>query len=120
MPKKTPSTPTTVWLTRPLKRRVNWPPAQGWPVPSKPFDPPALLLFEPHQPELCGFYPNTFLDITPVFEKKRAAMEVMGAQGHLREYYSQRANHARRICGDNEIKFAEAFQRIAPTVLKGF
>jgi 4-oxalomesaconate hydratase len=86
--------------------------------------PPALLLFEPHQPELCGFYPNTFLDITPVFEKKRAAMGVMGAQGYLHEYYSQRAsqraNHARRICGDKEIKFAEAFQRITPTVLKGF
>jgi 4-oxalomesaconate hydratase len=90
----------------------------------KTIRPPALLLFEPHQPELCGFYPNTFLDITPVFEKKRAAMEVMGAQGYLREYYSQRAsqraNHARRICGDKEIKFAEAFQRITPTVLKGF
>jgi 4-oxalomesaconate hydratase len=77
----------------------------------KTIRPPALLLFEPH----CGFYPNTFLDITPVFEKKRAAMDVMGAQGYLREYYSQRAsqraNHARRICGDKEIKFAEAFQR---------
>jgi 4-oxalomesaconate hydratase len=49
-------------------------------------------------------------------KKKRAAMDVMGAQGYLREYYSQRAsqraNHARRICGDKEIKFAEAFQRI--------
>jgi 4-oxalomesaconate hydratase len=90
----------------------------------KTIKPPALLLFEPHQPELCGFYPNTFLDITPVFDKKRAAMDVMGAQGYLREYYSQRAsqraNHARRICGDKDIKFAEAFQRVTPTVLKGF
>src|ERR1700733_7043031 len=56
----------------------------------KTIRPPAFLLFEPHQPELRGFYPNTFLDITPVFEKKRAAMEVMGAQGYLHEYYSQR------------------------------
>jgi 4-oxalomesaconate hydratase len=90
----------------------------------KTIKPPALLLFEPHQPELCGFYPNTFLDITPVFDKKRAAMEVMGAQGYLREYYSQRAsqraNHARRICGDKDIRFAEAFQRVTPTVIKGF
>jgi hypothetical protein len=44
----------------------------------------------------------------------------------LHEYYSQRAsqraNHSRRICGDKEIKFkfTEAFQRITPTVLKGF
>jgi len=86
--------------------------------------PPSLLLFEPHQPELCGFYPNTFLDITSVFEKKQAAMEVMRAQGYLREYYAQRAtqraNHARRISGDKEIKFAEAFQQISPVVLKEF
>ena len=86
--------------------------------------PPALLLFEPHQPELCGFYPNTFLDITSVFEKKQSAMEVMRAQSYLRDYYAQRAaqraNHARRISGDKEIKFAEAFQQITPVVLKEF
>jgi 4-oxalomesaconate hydratase len=86
--------------------------------------PPLLLLFEPHQPELCGFYPNTFLDITSVFEKKQAAMEVMRAQGYLRDYYAQRAtqraNHARRISGDKETKFAEAFQQITPVVLKEF
>ena len=32
--------------------------------------PPELLLFEPHQPELCGFVPTTFLDITPVWEQE--------------------------------------------------
>jgi len=46
--------------------------------------------------------------------QKRAAMEVAGAQGYYREYYSQRAsqraNHPRRIGGDKDIKFAEAFQ----------
>jgi 4-oxalomesaconate hydratase len=51
-------------------------------------------------------------------------MDVMGAQGYLREYYSQRAsqraNHAPRICGDKGIKFTEAFQRVTPTVIKGF
>jgi 4-oxalomesaconate hydratase len=86
--------------------------------------PPSLLLFEPHQPELCGFYPNTFLDITSVFEQKQSAMEVMRAQSYLRDYYAQRAaqraNHARRISGDKEIKFAEAFQQITPVVLKEF
>ena len=47
--------------------------------------------------------PTTFLDITPVWDKKVAAMEAMGAQGYLRQYYSERAehraNHARRISG---------------------
>lgn len=28
--------------------------------------PPAFFLFEPHQPELCGFMPTTFVDITVV------------------------------------------------------
>jgi 4-oxalomesaconate hydratase len=87
----------------------------------KTIPPPDLLLFEPHQPELCGFVPNTFLDITPVYPKKLAAMESMGAQTYLREYYaqrcSQRANHARRICGRKDIQYAEAFQRVSPAVL---
>lgn len=83
--------------------------------------PPDLLLFEPHQPELCGFAPNTFLDITPVYDVKVAAMESMGAQSYLREYYaqraSQRANHARRISGRPDIRYAEAFQRVSPAVV---
>ena len=41
--------------------------------------PPELLLFEPHQPELCGFVPTTFLDITPVFAQKEQAMAAMAA-----------------------------------------
>jgi 4-oxalomesaconate hydratase len=83
--------------------------------------PPELLLFEPHQPELCGFVPTTFLDITPVWSKKVAAMEAMGAQGYLRQYYSERgehrANHARRISGRSDIRYAEAFQREIPVVV---
>jgi 4-oxalomesaconate hydratase len=82
--------------------------------------PPELLLFEPHQPELCNFTPTTFLDITPVIELKRAAMAEMKAQRYLQEYYAQRAeqraNHARRVSGNREIRFAEAFQRYLPQV----
>lgn len=82
--------------------------------------PPALYFFEPHQPELCGFEPNTFLDITPVFEKKQQAMAVMASQQYLQSYYaelaSRRANHARRISGRKEIRYAEAFQRVLPLV----
>ena len=87
----------------------------------KTIPPPALLLFEPHQPELCGFVPTTFLDITPVWAQKVAAMEAMGAQEYLRQYYSERAghraNHARRISGRSEIRYAEAFQREIPQVV---
>jgi 4-oxalomesaconate hydratase len=83
--------------------------------------PPALFLFEPHQPELCNFTPNTFVDITAVIERKRAAMAEMKAQRYLQTYYDQRAsqrgNHARRGSGAAEVEFAEAFQRVLPQVV---
>ena len=61
-----------------------------------PFQPPELLLFEPHQPELCNFTPTVFVDITPVIEQKRAAMAEMGAQSHLHAYYDELAAQARQ------------------------
>jgi 4-oxalomesaconate hydratase len=91
-------------------------------VPSafKNIDPPAWYSFEPHQPELCGFVPDTFIDISSVFEKKLAAMKCMGAQTYLVDYYaelaSRRANHARRISGKKDIKYAEAHQSQVPRV----
>ena len=84
-------------------------------------DPPEMLLFEPHQPELCNFTPTTFVDITPVIERKQAAMAEMKAQADLQTYYGQRAeqrgNHARRSSGNHAIKYAEAFQRVTPQVV---
>jgi 4-oxalomesaconate hydratase len=83
--------------------------------------PPALFLFEPHQPELCNFTPTTFVDITAVVEKKKAAMGEMKAQQYLQTYYAQRAeqrgNHARRASGNQDVRYAEAFQRVIPQVV---
>jgi 4-oxalomesaconate hydratase len=83
--------------------------------------PPALFLFEPHQPELCNFTPTTFVDITAVMDKKIAAMSEMKAQKYLQTYYTQRAdhrgNHARRASGNAEIRQAEAFARMIPQVV---
>jgi 4-oxalomesaconate hydratase len=99
--------------------------AAGAGVPSgfETVTPPALLHFEPHQPELCGFVPTTFVDITAVFEQKLAAMAEMKAQQYLQSYYAERAghrgNHARRASGRNEIRQAEAFQRVTPQVVTG-
>jgi 4-oxalomesaconate hydratase len=83
--------------------------------------PPALFLFEPHQPELCNFTPTTFVDITDVIDRKQAAMAEMKAQQYLQTYYGQRAeqraNHARRASGNQEVRYAEAFQRVIPQVV---
>ena len=87
----------------------------------KTISPPVLYLFEPHQPELCNFPPNTFVDITPVMEAKLQAMAEMKAQKYLQTYYTQRAdqrgNHARRSSGNQDIRQAEAFQRVIPNVV---
>ena len=97
--------------------------AAGAGVPSafETVQPPELLLFEPHQPELCNFVPTTFVDITPVIEQKRAAMAEMKAQTYLHTYYEQRAeqrgNHAHRSSGNSAIRYAEAFQRVTPQVV---
>jgi 4-oxalomesaconate hydratase len=83
--------------------------------------PPELFLFEPHQPELCNFMPTTFVDITPVIEAKREAMKAMEAQTYLQTYYDQRAeqraHHARRASGNQDVRYAEAFQRVLPQVV---
>jgi 4-oxalomesaconate hydratase len=80
--------------------------------------PPGLFLFEPHQPELCNFTPTTFVDITAVIDRKRAAMAEFESQKYLQTYYDQRAeqrgHHARRASGKGEIRYAEAFQRVIP------
>jgi 4-oxalomesaconate hydratase len=84
--------------------------------------PPDLYFFEPHQPELSEFVPNTFVDITPVMEQKVQAMQAMRAQGYLQSYYTElaarRGNHARRISGMEDVKQAEALQRTLPWVVR--
>src|SRR5215510_8927680 len=94
--------------------------AMGYPSSAKPLGAPPVFCFEPHQPEMCEFKPQVLLDITPVFERKRQAMECMEAQEHLWEYYTQlaqrRGTQAVRNSGKKEIKYAEAYQRFYPQV----
>lgn len=83
---------------------------------------PQLYLFEPHQTEQTGWIPNVLLDITPVWEKKRAAIECMKGQTHLWDYYTNvaenRANHFRRNsggqAGGRKAQYAEGFQAVYP------
>jgi 4-oxalomesaconate hydratase len=94
--------------------------AAGYPLEGKKLGVPPVFLFEPHQPEQCGFKPEVLLDITPVFDRKRKAMESMEAQEHLWEYYTdlakRRGVQAVRNSGKSGIKYAEAYQRVYPQV----
>jgi len=82
---------------------------------------PPVYLFEPHQPEQCGWRPDVFLDIGPVWERKRAAFECMAAQEHLWEDYTrvalQRGNQAARNTG-RKVQYGEAYQRVFPNVME--
>lgn len=83
---------------------------------------PQLYLFEPHQTEQMGWKPDTFLDITEVWENKRAAIESMEGQQHLWDYYTNvaqnRGNHFRRnsggMSGGRAAQYAEGFQSVFP------
>ena len=83
---------------------------------------PQLYLFEPHQPEQMEWKPDTFLDISSVWDKKRAAIECMEGQEHLWDFYANvaenRANHFRRNsggqAGGRKATHAEGFQSVFP------
>lgn len=94
--------------------------AMGHKTASPPIGAPQVLMFEPHQPEMCGFAVDLLLDITDVFETKRRAMECMGAQSHLIEYYTdlalRRGVQAVRNGGGSSITHAEAHARLFPVV----
>lgn len=81
---------------------------------------PPVLLFEPHQPEQCRWLPNVLLDITNVWEKKRAAIACMAGQEHLWEYYTrvalQRGAQAARN-SDRKITYGEAYEAVFPHVV---
>ncbi|HLU18957.1 MAG TPA: PIG-L deacetylase family protein [Pusillimonas sp.] len=85
---------------------------------------PPVYAFEPHQTEQCEWVPNTFLDITDVWDLKRKAIECMAGQEHLWEYYTrvaqQRGVQAKRnigITAARNIEYAEGYMRLTPAVV---
>jgi len=83
---------------------------------------PQVYLFEPHQTEQMNWKPDVFLDITTVWDQKRAAIECMQGQEHLWQFYTNvaqnRANHFRRnsggMAGGRNAEYAEGFQSVFP------
>ncbi|TDC56027.1 PIG-L family deacetylase [Actinomadura sp. KC345] len=96
--------------------------AIGYDAPGEPLGAPPVFFFEPHQPEQCDFRPDVLLDITPVFERKRRAMERLPAQQHMWDYYTdlakRRGVQLKRNAGPNlglpHSTMAEAYVRLYP------
>jgi 4-oxalomesaconate hydratase len=100
--------------------------AIGYPGPGEIIGAPPVFYFEPHQPEMSGFKPEVLLDITEVWETKRKAMECLGAQQHLWDYYTdlavRRGVQLKRNAGPNlglaHKTMAEAYMRPYPQIAK--
>lgn len=98
--------------------------AIGYEAPGEPLGAPPVFFFEPHQPEQCDFRPNVLLDITPVFDTKRKAMECLPAQQHMWDYYTdlakRRGVQLKRNAGPNlglpHNTMGEAYMRLYPHV----
>ena len=98
--------------------------ALGYRPGTKPIGAPPVFLFEPHQTEQSNWKAEVLLDITPVWEKKRKAFEIMAAQEYLWYYYTRvalnRGVQAARNSSMKDIKYAEAYQRVFPFVGREF
>jgi len=86
---------------------------------------PRIYLFEPSVPtnDLSQFRPDTYVDITGVFELKLKAMKELRTQGELPQWYTlygeMRGLQARNIGlyrQRQEMKYAEAFKAYLPWV----
>ncbi|MEV4084843.1 PIG-L deacetylase family protein [Nonomuraea fuscirosea] len=98
--------------------------AAGYDAPGAPLGAPPVFFFEPHQPEQCDFKPDLLLDVTPVFDRKRKAMECLPAQQHMWDYYTdlakRRGVQLKRNAGPNlglaHDTMGEAYMRLYPQV----
>jgi 4-oxalomesaconate hydratase len=83
---------------------------------------PQVYLFEPHQTEQMDWKPDTFLDISAVWDRKWAAIQCMEGQEHLWHFYKNvaenRGNHFQRNSGGmasgRKSTHAEGFQSVFP------
>ena len=90
------------------------------PGPGYSYAAPPVFLFEPHQPEQCGFQPNVILNIDEAWETKKRAFECLPAQKHLWAYYERVALNRGMQGGRNSGKsmtYGEAYQRLFPMIL---
>lgn len=83
---------------------------------------PQIFLFEPAKPDMEGFNPDTYVDITEVMEQKKQAMACVETQKYLipvcEERDTYRGTLIRHLTGDDRIKYAEGFLRITPYIGK--
>ncbi len=101
--------------------------APGVSLDASPCGYPQVFFFEPSVPtnDLSRFRPDTYIDISEVFDVKLTALKELKTQETLPEWYTKygelRAFQARNVAGGGkEIRYAEAFKRFTPWVGQAF
>ncbi len=81
-----------------------------------------IFTFEPDQPDLSRFIPDTIIDITDVWDIKLEAMKQVPTQSFMVATYGMRTEHRGTLASRvrKGIKYAEVFVRITPYVGKFF
>lgn len=80
---------------------------------------PPVFLYEPHQTEQSDWKPNWLLDITAVWDRKRAAIECMAGQEHLWDYYTRVGlNRGNQVARNSErtATYGEGYEAVFPHV----
>ena len=111
----------TTWQL--ARRAVQMAGAVGLESDLPPVPGPQVFLFEATIPltEVEGFAPDTYVDITDVWQVKLAALGAFRrAQEFLAPWYTEvaerRGFQARRLSRRSDIHYAEAFERVLPWV----
>jgi len=133
-----PSIVLTHWVRDPLNpdhvttaqatiRACHYASAPGVSPETTPSGYPRIFLFEPSVPtnDLSRFRPDTYIDITEVFDLKLRALKELRTQETLPEWYTMygqlRGFQARNAgLGGKETKYAEAYKRFTPWVGAAF
>ena len=131
----------THWLKDPLNpdhevtsKAVIWACVKATdPQLGKPIAPnPEIFMFEPSVPtnDLSEFRPDTYIDVTEVFEMKLQALRELKTQAGLPTVYTQWARFRARQAvlkydihgtpGKRKVEYAEAFKRYTPWTGKLF
>ena len=79
-----------------------------------------LFMFEPAYPEVVGYAPDIYIDITNEMQAKMQAMLAGSAQNVLAEAYDKRNGYrghlASKLSGNKNIRYAETYCRFKPYV----
>ena len=116
-PRLDPNNPDHVLVADTVEAAGIWARADGRMPELPPVFVTRIFGFEPEFPELCSFRPDTYLDISDVFERKLEMMRCSEVQSFMVDVYANRAQYRAVMAGmllGRRVTHAEAYERFLP------